>query len=106
MQGFAFFASVQPGDVAKVSACLALRYPNRKDFLGAVFFHNGAVEALPGKFAFGYGAASRPAGWDPFVTENELPYAFASIGISDDATEIRVVRDALGIQSAYYAFVD
>lgn len=95
MQGFAFFASVRPDDVAKVSACLGHRHSNRKDYPDAVFFHDGAVEAMPGKFAFGYGAANRPAGWDPFVTENELPYAFASIGISDDATEIRVVRDAL-----------
>lgn len=95
MLGFAFFASVRPSEVARVSASWQDRYPNRKDFPGAAFCHNGAVETMPGKFAFGYGAASRTPGWDPFLEENELPYAFASIGFSEDAAEIRIVRDAL-----------
>lgn len=61
----------------------------------AAFFHGGIVEAMPGKFVFGFGAEAREPGWDPFLSENELPYAFAALAVSHDVSEIRVVRDAL-----------
>lgn len=35
----------------------------------------------------------------------ELPYGFAAFEISSDLETVRVIRDALGLQSVYYASV-
>lgn len=59
MRGFAFFASVRPSDITKVSASWQSRFPGRTEVPNAAFFHGGVVEAMPGKFVFGYGAESR-----------------------------------------------